>query len=690
MQNEIRLIDVKDLTKEQAKDELAFLSREIADYDYYYYNSAHPLVSDSVYDALRIRNTEIENKFPDLRRLDSPNHRIGSPLTGTLQKVKHRKPMLSLDNVFREDELHNFFDKILRYLKLDNMDGLSFMAEPKIDGLSASLHYYQGVFVLGATRGDGQEGENVTVNLRTIQEIPSKLSGDTIPLNVEIRGEVYMSKEDFLELNKFREFENLLPFANARNAASGSLRILDAEEVANRSLSFFAYSYDSTDIHSDDTQSDILNRLKGWGFQVNPLSELCLTFEDILKKYKSIEEVRESLPYEIDGLVLKLNDLKLQNRLGSIGRTPRHSVAFKFSAETVETKLIKIEVQVGRTGVLTPVAHLQPVMVGGVVVSRATLHNEDEIKRKDIRVGDYVMVQRSGDVIPKILGVNLSRRPHDAIIFQMPEECPSCGGEVVKNSDAVFKKCISSRTCPSQILERLYHFVSRDAFDIEGLGEKTINQLYDWGLLKEPYEIFELEKVNEALEEPLEVRKGWGKKAVENLFKSIALHQEILFDRFIFALGIPTVGRQTAKILALRFINWETLSKVTIEDLVDIENIGEISALEIFSYLNHEENKEMIEKILQYVRLLHVENKVIDSELKGKVVVFTGTLESLSRSEIKDQAERLGVLVGSSVSKKTYMVVAGKDCGKKLQDAQRLNIKVINEQAWLDISKKYI
>lgn len=690
MQNDLRLIDVKDLTKEQAKTELAFLSREIADYDYYYYNSAQPLVSDAIYDALRVRNTEIENRFPDLRRLDSPNHRIGSPLTGSLQKVKHRKPMLSLENVFKQEELKSFFDKIIRYLKLENMDSIPFMAEPKIDGLSASLHYYKGSFVLGATRGDGHEGENVTANLKTIKEIPLNLCGELIPQNVEIRGEVYMAKNDFLELNKIREVEGLLPFANARNAASGSLRILDCEEVSKRSLRFFAYSYDSTDIHTDQTQSDVLKRLKSWGFQVNPLSELCCSFQDIVNKYENIEAIRDSLAYEIDGLVLKVNDLKLQNRLGSIGRTPRHSVAFKFSAETVETKLVRIDVQVGRTGVLTPVAHLQPVMVGGVVVSRATLHNEDEIKRKDIRVGDIVSVQRSGDVIPKILGVNLLRRPHDAIIFDMPENCPSCGGKVLRNGDGVFVKCISSRTCPAQILQRLYHFVSRDAFDIEGLGEKTIDQLYAWNLLLEPCDIFELSKINATLSEPLESRKGWGKKAVDNLFQSIRLRQEILFDRFIYALGIPTVGKQTAKILALRFINWEKFSKVTVQDLVDIENIGEISALEIVSYLNNDSNKEMIEKVLKHVRLVMVENNVIDSELKGKIIVFTGTLDSLSRSEIKDQAEKMGVLVGSSVSKNTFMVVAGKDCGKKLQDAQRLNIKVINEEEWLNISKKYI
>ncbi|MBA4249336.1 MAG: DNA ligase (NAD(+)) LigA [Candidatus Puniceispirillum sp.] len=689
MHSDIRLIDVKDLTKEQAGQELGYLSREIADYDYYYYNSSQPLISDAAYDALRIRNTEIEKRFPDLRRLDSPNHRIGSPLTGTIQKVKHRKPMLSLDNVFKEEELKNFFDKILRYLKLENMNDLAFMAEPKIDGLSASLHYYQGSFVLGATRGDGQEGENVTSNLKTITEIPIQLSGENVPTSIEIRGEVYMAKEDFCDLNTQREQENLLPFANARNAAAGSLRMLDPEIVKKRSLRFFAYAYDSIDYHLDQTQEDILKRLKSWGFQVNPMSQLCRTYPDILSAYSQIEQLRESLPYEIDGVVLKLNDLNLQNRLGSIGRTPRHSVAFKFSAQTVETKLMKIDVQVGRTGVLTPVAHLQPVMVGGVVVSRATLHNEDEIKRKDIRIGDFVILQRSGDVIPKIIGVNLSRRPHDSIIFEMPVSCPSCGGEIAKNSDGVFKKCISSKTCSAQILEKLYHFVSRDAFDIEGLGEKTMNQLHEWGILKEPADIFELEKLNATLSEPLETRKGWGQKTVDNLFKSIQAKKKIVLDRFIFALGIPTVGRQTAKILALRFENWDAIQQVTVQDLVDIENIGEISALEIFSFLNDDHNSRIILNVLKHVELLAVSNNVVESELKGKVIVFTGTLESLSRTEIKAQAEKLGVLVASSVTKNTFMVVAGKDCGKKLQDAQRLNVKIIDEKEWIEIISKY-
>ena len=678
-------IAVEQLTRDQAVVELLRLAKELAHHDHCYYHLATPEISDSMYDALYQRNLAIERSFPDLRRIDSPTHRVGATPSPEFEKVKHRKPMLSLDNAFSMEDVYDFMARVRRFLKLSDDIKIPCMAEPKIDGLSATLHYQKGQFILGATRGDGQEGENITQNLRTIHDIPLVLQGDSIPENLEVRGEVYMSKPDFDALNQSRIAAGEATFANPRNAAAGSLRLLDSSITAKRPLRFFAYGYESLSNQMDQTQADILVSLNRLGFKVSPLVALCPDVDTMLEHYCFIEGKRTDLPYEIDGVVYKVNDLALQARLGTVGRSPRHSIAYKFSAEQAETIVDLIDIQVGRTGVLTPVAHLRPVLVGGVTVSRATLHNDDEIRRKDVRVGDTVIVQRAGDVIPQVVGVVKIKRLADSIPFIFPNVCPVCESSVVQSKGQVAKKCSGGFSCMAQAVERLRHFVSRDAFDIDGLGERHLQNFFEWEIVRTPPDLFTLESRNLTIN--LEAREGWGAKAVKNLFDALKKRRKIGLDRFIFSLGIPQIGQVTARTLAIRLKTISALLAASIEDLCTLDGIGENMAEQIVQFFSAADNRAIIDELMRYVTVESVvELGAVNSIFSGKTVVFTGSLEKLSRAEAKAQAERLGAHVAGSVSKKTDFVVVGADAGKKLTQAKELGLNILTEDEWISMA----
>jgi DNA ligase (NAD+) len=678
----------------QAAKELERLAKLIAHHDYRYFTLANPEITDEQYDALRRQNQELEALFPDLRRLDSPSHRIGSPLSSAFDKVKHRKPLLSLDNVFNEKEFVDFGKKLRRFLKMPEDVLIPMVAEPKIDGLSASLHYQDGQFVLGATRGDGQEGENITANLRTVRDLPLRLSGDDVPKSLEIRGEVYMKIADFDALNASRLQQNEQPFANPRNAAAGSLRQLDSTITASRPIHFFAYYAQSLEGNLAQTQDELLQKLQTWGFVVNPYHKLCSTFDEMIQVYQTMQTVRETLPYEIDGLVYKVNDLRLQERLGVVGRAPRHSIAFKFAAQQAETVVDDIILQVGRTGVITPVAVLQPVIVGGVTVSRATLHNEEEIRRKDIRIKDSVIVQRAGDVIPQVVRVNTNKRPSNSQVYSFTENCPCCHSTLYQTPGQIAKRCLNGFGCEDQAIQRLIHFVSRDALNIDGLGEKHIARFYALNLITTPVDIFTLEERNKNFKEPLETWEGWGKQSAQNLWDAINKVRVLSLDKLIYALGIPQIGQTTAKLLAKHFTVFERFLETILnahqndamvqKELMPIEGIGHGMARDIIDFFQQKHNVQMVEGLLKHITVLAY--TVADNlPLSGKTIVFTGSLELISRSEAKAQAEKLGAKVGSAVSAQTTFVVAGKDAGQKLKAASALGVEVIDENAWQEM-----
>lgn len=678
----------------QAAKELERLAKLIAHHDYQYFTLASPEITDEQYDALRRQNQELEAQFPDLRRLDSPSLRIGSPVSPQFDKVKHRKSLLSLDNVFNEKEFTDFGKKLKRFIKMPEDEEITMLAEPKIDGLSASLHYQDGQFVLGATRGDGQVGENITVNLRTVRDLPLRLLSENAPKNIEVRGEVYMKISDFEALNKERKSQNEQVFANPRNAAAGSLRQLDSSITAARPLHFFAYYAQNLEGNVAETQEELLAKLQEWGFVVNPFHKLCHTHAEMMQYYQTMEETRETLDYEIDGLVFKVNNLHLQERLGVVGRAPRHSIAFKFAAEQAETIVEDIVLQVGRTGVITPVAVLRPVIVGGVTVSRATLHNEEEIRRKDVRIQDSVIVQRAGDVIPQIVRVLTSKRSNDSKVYHFTERCPCCESLLHQTPGQVAKRCLNGFGCEDQAIQRLIHFVSRDALNIDGLGEKHVAKFYALGLISSPVDIFTLEERNKASSEPLEKWEGWGKQSAQNLWDAIHKVRTLPLDKLIYALGIPQVGQTTAKLLAKHFITFEHFLEAILKahqnnsevykELVHIEGIGHGMARDIVDFFQQKHNLQMVEGLLKYITVMPYE-KNNNLPLSGKTVVFTGSLEHISRSEAKAQAEKLGAKVGSSVSSHTSFVIAGKDAGQKLKAANDLGIKIINEEQWQEI-----
>ncbi|MCE2509947.1 MAG: NAD-dependent DNA ligase LigA [Alphaproteobacteria bacterium] len=684
------------LTEKEAADELARLAREIQAHDTAYHTQDAPVISDAEYDQLRIRNAEIEKRFPTLVRDDSPSRRVGAAPAEGFRKVAHATPMLSLDNAFARDDVVLFFERVRRFLKLPPEAAVEVTAEPKIDGLSASLRYEKGAFVLGATRGDGTTGEDITQNLSTIADIPKRLKGQDLPDLLDIRGEAYMARTDFLELNAAREKAGEPVFANPRNAAAGSLRQLDPAITAKRKLRFFAYGWGETSAALGETQWEALAWLKAAGFVLNPLAE-CLKDEvEAAAFYERIEERRAELAYDIDGIVLKVNRLDWQARLGTVSRAPRWAIARKFPAERAETRLNDIGIQVGRTGALTPVAHLEPVTVGGVVVSRATLHNEDEIARKDVRKGDTVLIQRAGDVIPQVVGVITKKRPKGAKPFRFPQECPVCGSLAIREAGEVVRRCTGGLVCPAQAVERLRHFVSRNAFDIEGLGKKQVEAFWQEGRIQGPADIFRLEEKDGKAAPPLAECEGWGETSARNLFRAIAARREISLERFVYALGIRQVGQATARLIAQNYgslANWrramekaEDREGDAYRDLLNIDGIGPSVADDILGFFAEPNNRDVLNGLAGELRVEDFKAPEGSSAIAGKTIVFTGNLETMTRAEAKARAEALGAKVAGSVSAKTDFVVAGPGAGSKLKQAKELGVEILDEPAWLDVA----
>ncbi|MGR3378742.1 NAD-dependent DNA ligase LigA [Salipiger abyssi] len=738
---------VEALTEAQARDELARLADLLAQANRAYHTEDAPEISDAEYDSLKRRNAAIEARFPDLKRADSPSEQIGAPLAEGFAKVRHAQRMMSLGNAFDAGEVREFDARIRRYLGLTDDAALAFTAEPKIDGLSLSLRYEDGVLMQAATRGDGSEGENVTANARTIEDIPERLDG--APALLEVRGEVYMSHEDFAALNERQEAQGGKRFANPRNAAAGSLRQLDSEITRARPLKFFAYGWGELSAPLAETQKGAIDRLQALGFQTNDLTRLCDGPEEMLAHYAEIEAQRATLGYDIDGVVYKVNDLALQARLGFRSTTPRWAIAHKFPAELAWTRLEAIDIQVGRTGALSPVARLTPVTVGGVVVSNATLHNEDYIAGrdasgnpirdgKDIRIGDWVQVYRAGDVIPKVADVDLSKRPDDAQPYAFPGICPECGSEAIREEDDAVRRCTGGLICPAQAVEKLKHFVSRAAFDIEGLGAKQVEQFYRDGWIKEPADIFTLKERYGAGMQQLKNREGWGEKSAANLFDAIDERRRIALGRVIFALGIRHVGEVVANDLARHYLRWDALiaavdaagpaavrhrqaeaaveaerktaaaeerrariketrdavwseapqvapeARAAWEDLVGVDGIGMTVAVALVTSFGQEAERASIDRLAAHLDIQEAERPATEgSPVAGKTVVFTGSLEKMTRAEAKARAEALGAKVSGSVSKKTDIVVAGPGAGSKETKARELGVEIMDEDAWL-------
>jgi DNA ligase (NAD+) len=685
-------IDV--LTKDEAAAELKRLAKEIAAHDVRYYQDDTPTVSDGEYDALRRRNNEIEARFPELIRPDSPTRRVGAQPARGFAKVRHAVPMLSLDNAFDDDDVRDFAERIRRFLKLGPEALIAFAAEPKIDGLSLSLRYEGSRLVSAATRGDGSVGEDVTANVRTLKDVPGELRGRNIPDVCEVRGEVYMTKSAFLDLNRRQAAAGGQVFANPRNSAAGSLRQKDATITASRPLGFFAYSWGEISAMPADTQSGMVKWFARCGFATNPLMKVCESLDALLKFHLEIELQRGELDYDIDGVVYKLDRLDWQARLGARDRSPRWAVAHKFPAEKAATTVKAIEIQVGRTGALTPVAKLEPVTVGGVVVQNATLHNEDEIARKDVRVGDTVIIQRAGDVIPQVLAVVLEKRPKGAKPYRFPTACPICGSHAVREEGEAVRRCTGGLICAAQQVERLRHFVSRNAFDIEGLGEKQIQTFFADGLISAPAEIFTLKQRDARAPRKLVERDGYGETSVRNLFAAIEARRTIPLNRLIYALGIRHVGEANAKLLARHFGSIDALldamdqaaagpDSEAFQDLTTIEGIGAVVAEAIVEFFKESRNRKALDALLREVRVERMEQARRDTKVAGKTVVFTGSLERMTREEAKAMAERLGAKVAGSVSKKTDYVVAGPGAGSKLAKATEAGVAVLSEDDWL-------
>ena len=676
-------------TEAEARAELEQLAAEIARHDRAYHEQDAPEISDAEYDALRRRNAELEAEFPGLVRTDSPSRTVGAAPAAGFAKVRHRVPMLSLDNAFDAADFSEFLHRIRRFLGLGAEVPLPMVGEPKIDGLSVNLLYEKGVFVRGATRGDGAEGEDITANLRTLRNLPQRLAGDA-PDRIEIRGEVFLAKADFLRLNAAQEAAGLRTFANPRNAAAGSLRQLDASITAGRPLSLFAYAMGDASGAVSTSHFGYLEQLTRWGFTVNPLSRLLPDEAAAASFQGELGLQRAGLDYDIDGVVYKLDELTLQRRLGFVGRAPRWAIAWKFPAEQATTRLDDIRIQVGRTGSLTPVAVLAPVNVGGVIVTRATLHNEDEIARKDLRIGDTVTLQRAGDVIPQIIGV-VDGQKRGSAPYVFPQHCPACGSAAVRAEGEVVRRCTGGLICPAQAVERLIHFVSRTAFDIEGLGERTIQEFFELGWLREPADIFALRDHRDELL----TREGWKTKSVDNLLKAIETRRRIALERFIFALGIRRVGSTNARLLARHygsFANWreQMLRATTVgseerQALGSIIGVGPALATELATFVAEPRNLEAIDRLAAQLTIEDAVGAAAGGALSGKVVVFTGTLETMTRPEAKARAEALGARVTDSVSKKTDFVILGADAGSKAKRAAELGVRTVSEAEWREM-----
>lgn len=696
-------IEVEALTKAQAETELARLAEVLNEANTAYHTEDAPEISDADYDALKRRNAAIEVRFPDLKRADSPSEQVGAPVAEGFGKVRHAVPMLSLANAFDAEEVTEFDARIRKYLGLGSDAPLAYTAEPKIDGLSLSLRYEKGVLVQAATRGDGAVGENVTANARTIENIPQELKN--APDLLEVRGEVYMSHADFAALNARQAERGGKTFANPRNAAAGSLRQLDAEITRVRPLQFFAYAWGALSEPLAETQKGAIDRLTELGFSTNPLTALCDGPGDMVAHYEKIEAQRATLGYDIDGVVYKVDDLALQERLGFRSTTPRWAVAHKFAAELAWTRLEGIDIQVGRTGALSPVARLQPVTVGGVVVSNATLHNEDYIKGldskgaeirggKDVRVGDWVQIYRAGDVIPKVADVDLSKRPSDAEAFVYPTTCPECGSDAIREPGDAVRRCTGGLICPAQAVEKLIHFVSRKAFDIDGLGAKQVEQFYHDGWIAEPADIFTLKERYGTGVQQLKNREGWGPKSADNLFQAIEDRREIPMARLIFALGIRHVGEAASSLIALHYGDWDSFEAAMAEargldgpawdDLIGVDGVGSVMAGSLVSAFAQEAERASIDRLVAHLTVIPAERPDTEgSPVAGKTVVFTGTLEKMSRAEAKARAERLGAKVSGSVSGKTDILVAGLGAGSKATKAADLGVETMDEDGWL-------
>ncbi|PPC99288.1 MAG: DNA ligase (NAD(+)) LigA [Hyphomicrobium sp.] len=688
----------------EAAAEIKRLSAEIRRHDALYYQNDAPEISDADYDALRQQLETLERKFPEFAHSESPTQNVGAAPVSAFGKVRHDVPMLSLSNAFADDDVADFTARIRRFLNLTDTTALDVVAEPKIDGLSISIRYENGQLTQAATRGDGAEGENVTANIKTIKAIPHALKGQDVPVVIDVRGEIYLSHADFAALNTAQEKSGGKIFANPRNAAAGSLRQLDSSITAQRPLKFFAYAWGAASKLPADSQSGVVDAFKRWGLPVNPLTRVCQSADELLDYYRDIDARRASLGYDIDGVVYKVNRLDYQERLGFVSRAPRWAIAHKFAAERATTILRDIEIQVGRTGALTPVAKLEPVTVGGVVVSNATLHNEDEIARKDIRIGDTVVVQRAGDVIPQVVEVVLDKRPKTTKPFKYPETCPACGSHAVRDADEktgvadVVRRCTGGLICPAQAKERLKHFVSRNALDIEGLGGEKIEFLFDDDRIKTPADIFTLKARDAQHAAPLHTLKGFGKTSVEKLFSAIDARRTVSLDRFLFALGIRHIGETTAKDLAKAYGTFEALQSAVMaavgggkgsepyQEIDNIEGIGETVVDALIGFFGEAHNAEQIGALLKEITVApYVRTAASKSPVSSKTVVFTGSLTRLTRNEAKAQAERLGAKVAGSVSKKTDYVVAGADAGSKLDAARALGVTVLTEDEWLDL-----
>ncbi|ARN84054.1 NAD-dependent DNA ligase LigA [Candidatus Nucleicultrix amoebiphila] len=699
----LRAVPVEQLTSDEAEKELAALAREIKYHDDRYYGEDNPLITDAEYDALRIRNHDIEKKFPLLVRPDSPSKRVGYAENTGFKKVTHSKPMLSLDNAFNEEDVEEFLARAKRFLALSDDLNIDVFAEPKIDGLACSLVYEEGKFTRAATRGDGNIGEDITENVRTLREIPHELFTASPPEFIEIRGEIYMTHADFNSLNQKREAEGQSLFANPRNAAAGSIRQLDPKVTAERSLKFFVYGY-ATYPSFLKTYQESLELLKSWGFPITTLTALCKNKRDIIHYFNDLEAKRSNLPFDIDGAVYKINRLDWQERLGFVARAPRFAIAHKFPPEQGQTTLRNIIIQVGRTGVLTPVAILDPINIGGVVVSRATLHNQDEINRKDIRIGDRVLIQRAGDVIPQIVKVlNLHSHEREKP-FVFPKKCPVCDSHVVQHEGEVAYKCTGGLICSAQASLRLRHFVSKDAFDIEGLGAKHVDAFFQEGLIKTPVDIFTFQERDHKSITPLRKREGWGDKSAQKLFDAINKRRKISLNRFIYALGVPQVGESTAKVLAKNYGSFKNFrdsmlkavdfGSSSYQELIAIEGVGPSIAEDILIFFKEPHNLTILNKLhgdAHHAAQILIEDFVssnsMASKISEKTIVFTGTLTKFTRAEAKSKAESLGAKVASSVSAKTDFVVVGADAGSKAKAAQELGVTVLNEDEWLNLIK---
>jgi DNA ligase (NAD+) len=694
-------VPLDQLTEPQAAAELAALAAEIAEHDKRYHGEDAPLISDAQYDALRLRNIAIEAQFPHLVRPDSPSRAVGYAVSEKFEKIAHKVPMLSLDNAFADQDAQDFVDRVRRFLKIDPLIELGITAEPKIDGLSLSLRYEGGKLVSAATRGDGAVGENVTVNAKTIKDIPKQLTGD-FPDILEVRGEVYMTHADFTALNARHRAEAKAEIANPRNGAAGSLRQLDSSVTASRPLRFFGYAWGEVSAMPAATQMGMVAAFASFGFKTNPLMQRCTSADELLSVYRAIEAQRSTLGYDIDGVVYKVDDLELQKRLGFVSRSPRWAIAHKFPAEKATTILKGIDIQVGRTGAHTPVARLQPVTVGGVVVTNATLHNEDEIKRLGVMIGDTVTVQRAGDVIPQVLGFVPEKRPADAQEYVFPHLClcdlktALVREEIASGAIGAVKRCSGEFACPYQKVEHLKHFVSRRAFDIEGLGDKQVEFFFtDEDLpVKNPADIFTLARRDASNLKKLKDKEGFGETSAAKLFAAIDARRAIGLDRLIYGLGIRHVGESSSKTLARAYGSFsafhDTALKIAAgdagaaEEMDALDDIGAAVIDSVSAYFSEEHNRKIVEELAAELSVADAEKPLSDSPVAGKTVVFTGSLVRMTRDEAKAMAERLGAKVSGSVSKKTDLVVAGPGAGSKLAEAEKHGVEVIDEDAWFE------